>query len=56
MVDEREQDQEARRNDDEALEEIRKLFARYRRIAKHGVVTERDEPAEARESATVGGR
>jgi hypothetical protein len=34
------------RDDEEALEEIRLLFARYRRIARHGMVTERDEPAE----------
>jgi hypothetical protein len=34
--------------DDEALEEIRQLFARYRQIARHGVVVEHPEPAEAR--------
>jgi hypothetical protein len=33
----------ARSDDAEALEEIRQLFARYRRIARHGVVAERDE-------------
>jgi hypothetical protein len=32
------------RDDDEALEEIRVLFARYRRLARHGMVTERVEP------------
>jgi hypothetical protein len=36
------------RADEEALEEIRLLFARYRRIARHGMVTERDEQAELR--------
>jgi hypothetical protein len=34
------------RDDDEALEEIRVLFARYRRLARHGMVTERVEPPE----------
>jgi hypothetical protein len=33
-----------RRTDDAALEEIRQLFARYRRLARHGVVAERDAP------------
>jgi hypothetical protein len=46
MGDEREPDQDIR-GDELALEEIRRLFARYRRIARHGVVTERDETAEA---------
>ena len=46
MSDRREPDQTTSRHDDEqALEEIRKLFARYRRIARHGVVAERDEPS-----------
>ena len=45
MSERREPDQRTRRHDDEqALEEIRQLFARYRRIARHGVVAERDEP------------
>jgi hypothetical protein len=45
MSDRREPDQTRTRHDDEqALEEIRQLFARYRRIARHGVVAERDEP------------
>jgi hypothetical protein len=35
-------------NEDQALEEIRRLFARYRQVARHGMVTERDEPAELR--------
>ena len=57
MDDDREQEAESPKRDDrEALEEIRQLFARYRRIARHGMVTERDEPAEKRETATVAGR
>jgi hypothetical protein len=32
----------------QALEEIRELFARYRQIARHGVVVEHAGPAEAR--------
>ena len=49
MSDRREPDQRTSRHDDEqALEEIRQLFARYRRIARHGVVAEHDErPASA---------
>jgi hypothetical protein len=55
MNDEHEQDPQKDRTDDEqALEEIRQLFARYRRIARHGMVTERDEPKTERETATVG--
>jgi len=43
-----EPDRETRRRDDkEALEEIRRLFERYRRIARHGQVAERDEPSQA---------
>jgi hypothetical protein len=45
--DKSEQEPDTRRNDDQALEEIRQLFARYRRTPRHGQVTERDEPAEA---------
>ena len=57
MDDDRAQQPEPPRQDDrEALEEIRRLFARYRRIARHGMVTERDEPAEKRDTATVAGR
>ena len=43
------------RPDEEALEEIRLLFARYRRVARHGMVTEHDEPIESRgaESSAV---
>jgi hypothetical protein len=47
MCDEREPDRDTRSDDEQALEEIRQLFARYRRIARHGVVTERDETPEA---------
>jgi hypothetical protein len=46
MGDEREPDRDTRRDDEQALEEIRQLFARYRQVARHGMVTERDEPAE----------
>jgi hypothetical protein len=57
MDDDRAQESEAPKRDDrEALEEIRRLFARYRRIARHGMVTERDEPVEERDTATVAGR
>ena len=34
-------------DDERALEEIRRLFARYRQTARHGRVTERDESAQA---------
>jgi hypothetical protein len=37
-----------RRGDQQALEEIRRLFARYRQVARHGQATERHEPPEAR--------
>jgi hypothetical protein len=56
MCDEREPDRDARTDDEQALEEIRQLFARYRRIARHGMVTERDEtaaPAEDAESTST---
>jgi hypothetical protein len=57
MGDEREPDQEARSNDEQALDEIRQLFARYRRIARHGVVAERTETAEEAEgTAALAGR
>jgi hypothetical protein len=36
------------RSDEDALEEIRLLFARYRRAARHGMVTEKDELTESR--------
>ena len=44
-----ETDRDTRAEDQQALEEIRGLFARYRRIARHGVVSERERPAETRE-------
>jgi hypothetical protein len=36
-------DEAKRRADEQAREEIRELFARYRRIARHGMVSERDD-------------
>lgn len=56
MADEREADRRARRDDEKVQEEIRRLFARYRRIARHGMVTERDEPAEERDTAPLARR
>lgn len=47
----REPDQDTRRDDEQALEEIRQLFARYRRIARHGMVAEREETAEEADEA-----
>jgi hypothetical protein len=41
-----EPDRDQPRDEEQALKEIRLLFARYRRIARHGMVTEQDEPAE----------
>lgn len=38
---------DTRHDDERALEEIRRLFARYRQTARHGRVTERDESAQA---------
>jgi hypothetical protein len=56
MDDEHDQETETSRSSDEqALEEIRQLFARYRRIARHGMVTERDEPKSEREPVTLAG-
>jgi hypothetical protein len=49
MCDGREPDQDVQHEDEQALEEIRQLFARYRRIARHGMVTEREESADERE-------
>jgi hypothetical protein len=48
-----EPDRDMRQDDDEALEEIRRLFARYRRLARHGMVSERDATAEESEAATA---
>ena len=57
MGDEREPDRDTRRNDEQALEEIRQLFARYRRIARHGIVAERSETAEdADEAPAIAGQ
>ncbi|HET8759364.1 MAG TPA: hypothetical protein VFM58_25320 [Solirubrobacteraceae bacterium] len=57
MDDDRTHESETSESDDrEALEEIRRLFARYRRIARHGMVTERDEPVQDRDTATLAGR
>ena len=36
-------DRVGRVEDEQAREEIRELFARYRRLARHGAVRERDE-------------
>jgi hypothetical protein len=41
-----EPDRDTRGDDQLALEEIRRLFDRYRQIARHGMVTERDETEE----------
>jgi aminoglycoside phosphotransferase family enzyme len=57
VCDEHELDRDTRSGDEQALEEIRQLFARYRGAARHGVVTERVEtpqaPAEEREEAAA---
>ena len=50
MCDEREPDRDTRSDDEQALEEIRRLFARYRQFARHGVVAERDETTDAPEA------
>ena len=47
MCVERELDRDSQSDDEQALEEIRQLFARYRQVARHGVVTERNEILEA---------
>jgi hypothetical protein len=39
---------ETRHNDQEALDEIHRLFAHNRETARHGRVTEHDEPPELR--------
>jgi hypothetical protein len=48
MGDRREPDRDTRYDEQQALEEIRLLFARYRQMARHGMVTEHDEHAELR--------
>jgi hypothetical protein len=40
-------DRDTRDDETQALEEIRQLFARYRQIARHGIVAEHAEPVEA---------
>jgi hypothetical protein len=55
-----EPDRDPRRDDQQALEEIRRLFARYREAARHGIVAEHDEldelrPEESEESQLVAG-
>jgi hypothetical protein len=44
-----EPDRGTRADDRLALEEIRRVFDRYRQIARHGMVTERDQIKEAEE-------
>jgi hypothetical protein len=39
---------ETRQNDQEALDEIRRLFVRNRETVRHGRVIEHDEPPELR--------
>ena len=56
-----EPDRETRGDEQQALEEIRLLFARYRQMARHGMVTERDEHAElqaeeSRDAPALAGR
>ena len=51
MADEHKPGTRVRHDDAQALEEIRQLFARYRRIARHGVVAEREESSESRAKA-----
>ena len=47
-MDDRDEPDRDIRADEEALKEIRLLFARYRRIARHGMVTEQDVQTETR--------
>jgi hypothetical protein len=42
-----EPERDTRGDESQALEEIRQLFARYRQIARHGVVAEHAEPVKA---------
>jgi len=42
----REPDRAMQGDEELALDEIRRLFARYRRIARHGIVTEHDHSPE----------
>lgn len=43
---------DTRRDDQQALEEIRRLFARYRQIARHGQAIEREDPPDSRPEET----
>jgi hypothetical protein len=45
-----EPDPETRGDDQLALGEIRRLFERYRQVARHGMATERDEIEEIEEA------
>jgi hypothetical protein len=45
-----EPDRDTRGDDQLALEEIRRLFDRYRQIARHGMVSEHDEIDEIEEA------
>jgi hypothetical protein len=42
-----EPDRDPRHDDEQALREIHRLFLRSRQTARHGIVTEHDEPIEA---------
>ena len=43
---------DVRRDDQQALDEIRRLFARYREVARHGQARERDDTPPARTDET----
>jgi hypothetical protein len=43
---------DTQRDDQQALEEIRRLFARYRQVARHGQAIDREDPPEARPEDT----
>jgi hypothetical protein len=43
-----EPDRDPRHDDEQALWEIHRLFMRSRQTARHGIVTEHDDPVEAR--------
>jgi len=48
-----EPERDTRADDQLALEEIRGLFERYRQIAHHGMVSERDENEEPEEAPAL---
>ena len=60
MGDRREPDRDTRHDEQQALEEIRLLFARYRQIARHGMVTEREhaelQAEESKNAPALAGR